>query len=120
MHLGVSASSSKTYRSLLMWVFRLCSKSTKVSSGQRIKLKLRGQPIAVFALLLEHPGELVTREEIRKQCRSSITRPSGDRARTLRNKSSVRFGLARCTPQSPQNPASVAHQWEEFTTIRER
>jgi len=30
------------------------------------KLKLRGQPIAVLALLLERPGELVTREEIRK------------------------------------------------------
>ena len=26
------------------------------------KLKLRGQPIAVLALLLERPGELVTRE----------------------------------------------------------
>jgi Tol biopolymer transport system component/DNA-binding winged helix-turn-helix (wHTH) protein len=30
------------------------------------KLKLQGQPIAVLTLLLEHPGELVTREEIRK------------------------------------------------------
>jgi DNA-binding winged helix-turn-helix (wHTH) protein/Tol biopolymer transport system component len=30
------------------------------------KLKLQGQPIAVLALLLERPGELVTREEIRK------------------------------------------------------
>ena len=30
------------------------------------KLRLQGQPIAVLTLLLEHPGELVTREEIRK------------------------------------------------------
>ena len=30
------------------------------------KLKLQGQPIAVLALLLERPGELITREEIRK------------------------------------------------------
>jgi DNA-binding winged helix-turn-helix (wHTH) protein/Tol biopolymer transport system component len=30
------------------------------------KLKLQGQPIAVLALLLERPGELVTREELRK------------------------------------------------------
>ena len=30
------------------------------------KLKLQGQPIAVLTLLLERPGELVTREEIRK------------------------------------------------------
>ena len=29
------------------------------------KLKLQGQPIAVLALLLERPGELVTREELR-------------------------------------------------------
>jgi DNA-binding winged helix-turn-helix (wHTH) protein/Tol biopolymer transport system component len=31
-----------------------------------IKLKLRGQPIAVLSLLLERPGELVTREELRR------------------------------------------------------
>jgi len=30
------------------------------------KLKLQGQPIAVLSLLLERPGELVTREELRK------------------------------------------------------
>jgi len=30
------------------------------------KLKLQGQPIAVLTLLLEHPGELVTREQIRQ------------------------------------------------------
>ena len=30
------------------------------------KLKLQGQPIAVLALLLERPGELVTREELRQ------------------------------------------------------
>jgi len=30
------------------------------------KLKLQGQPIAVLSLLLEHPGELVTREQIRQ------------------------------------------------------
>jgi DNA-binding winged helix-turn-helix (wHTH) protein len=30
------------------------------------KLKLQGQPIAVLTLLLERPGELVSREEIRK------------------------------------------------------
>lgn len=30
------------------------------------KVRLQGQPIAVLALLLERPGELVTREELRK------------------------------------------------------
>jgi eukaryotic-like serine/threonine-protein kinase len=29
-----------------------------------IRLKLRGQPFAVLAMLLEHPGEVVTREEL--------------------------------------------------------
>ena len=31
-----------------------------------MKLKLQGQPIAVLSLLLDRPGELVTREEIRR------------------------------------------------------
>jgi TolB-like protein/DNA-binding winged helix-turn-helix (wHTH) protein/tetratricopeptide (TPR) repeat protein len=30
-----------------------------------MRLKLRGQPFAVLTMLLEHPGELVTREELR-------------------------------------------------------
>src|SRR5215471_12699880 len=37
------------------------------------KLKLQGQPIAVLALLLERPGELVTREELRKHLWSEDT-----------------------------------------------
>src|SRR5499425_2049181 len=32
-----------------------------------IRLKLQGQPFQVLALLLEHPGELVTREELRQK-----------------------------------------------------
>jgi TolB-like protein/DNA-binding winged helix-turn-helix (wHTH) protein/Tfp pilus assembly protein PilF len=40
-------------------------------SGQlhkhRIRLKLQDQPFQVLALLLEHPGELVTREEFRQK-----------------------------------------------------
>src|SRR6516164_4662792 len=31
-----------------------------------MKLKLQGQPIAVLSLLLDRPGELVTREELRQ------------------------------------------------------
>jgi TolB-like protein/DNA-binding winged helix-turn-helix (wHTH) protein/Tfp pilus assembly protein PilF len=31
-----------------------------------LKIKLSGQPIEVLALLLEHPGEMVTREEMQK------------------------------------------------------
>jgi len=32
-----------------------------------IRLKLSGQPFAVLAMLLEHPGEVVTREELRSR-----------------------------------------------------
>ena len=32
-----------------------------------IRLKLHGQPFQVLSLLLEHPGDLVTREELRQQ-----------------------------------------------------
>ena len=32
-----------------------------------LKLKLRGHPINVLAILLEHPGELVTRETLQKR-----------------------------------------------------
>src|SRR5882762_2782464 len=34
-------------------------------SGQ--KLKLSGQPFQVLAILLEHPGEVVTREQLQKR-----------------------------------------------------
>lgn len=32
-----------------------------------IKLKLTGQPFQVLAMLLEHPGEIVPREELQKR-----------------------------------------------------
>ncbi|MGH9666494.1 MAG: winged helix-turn-helix domain-containing protein, partial [Bryobacteraceae bacterium] len=38
-----------------------------------MRLRLEGQPIAVLALLLEHPGELITREEIQKRLWSADT-----------------------------------------------
>jgi TolB-like protein/DNA-binding winged helix-turn-helix (wHTH) protein len=34
---------------------------------QGLKVKLHGQPFQVLAMLLEHPGDLVTREEIREK-----------------------------------------------------
>ena len=33
-----------------------------------VKLKLQDQPLEVLLLLLEHSGEIVTREEIQKGC----------------------------------------------------
>ena len=32
-----------------------------------LRLKLRGRPVDVLAILLEHPGELVTREDLKKR-----------------------------------------------------
>ena len=32
-----------------------------------VKLKLTGQPFQVLAILLEHPGEIVAREELQKR-----------------------------------------------------
>ena len=40
---------------------------------QGLKLKLTGQPFDVLAMLLEHPGELVTREAFEKQLWSGDT-----------------------------------------------
>ncbi len=40
---------------------------------QGLKIKLHGQPIEVLVMLLEHPGELVTREEIQKRLWPSET-----------------------------------------------
>ena len=34
---------------------------------QGIKIKLHHQPFQVLAMLLEHPGELITREELKKK-----------------------------------------------------
>jgi DNA-binding response OmpR family regulator len=36
-------------------------------------LKLRGQPVQILEILLEHPGRLVTREELRKRLWASDT-----------------------------------------------
>lgn len=38
-----------------------------------IRLKLQGQPFRVLALLLEHPGDMVTREELRQKLWSADT-----------------------------------------------
>src|SRR5690242_245836 len=40
---------------------------------QGMKLKLQGQPIEILALLLEHPGEVVTRKELQKSLWPSDT-----------------------------------------------
>jgi DNA-binding response OmpR family regulator len=32
-----------------------------------VGLKLQGQPVQILEILLEHPGQLVTREELRER-----------------------------------------------------
>ncbi len=46
-------------------VFELDSQAAELRKNGA-KLKLEGQPLQILALLLEHPGELVTREELRR------------------------------------------------------
>ena len=38
-----------------------------------VGLKLQGQPVQILEILLEHPGQLVTREELRERLWSSDT-----------------------------------------------
>jgi DNA-binding winged helix-turn-helix (wHTH) protein len=38
-----------------------------------VGLKLQGQPVQILEILLEHPGRLVTREELRKRLWASDT-----------------------------------------------
>ena len=40
---------------------------------KNLRVRLEGQPVAVLAMLLEHPGQLVTREELQKRLWPSDT-----------------------------------------------
>ena len=46
-----------------------------------VKLRLQGQPFQVLALLLERPGEIVSREDLREKLWASDTFASGFGAR---------------------------------------
>ena len=46
--------------------FELDSQAGEIRKGG-LKLKLTGQPIQVLTILLEHPGQVVTREELQKR-----------------------------------------------------
>jgi TolB-like protein/DNA-binding winged helix-turn-helix (wHTH) protein len=47
-------------------VFELNSRSGELRK-QGIKIRLQGQPVEILAMLLEHPGETVTRDELQKR-----------------------------------------------------
>jgi DNA-binding response OmpR family regulator len=66
-HSGVvvkdSSSSTPTLR---FGVFELNPQSGELRK-QGIKIRLQGQPVEILAMLLEHPGEPVTRDELQKK-----------------------------------------------------
>src|SRR5207249_3543309 len=45
-----------------------------------LKVRLQGQPVEILSLLLTHPGELVTREELQKKLWASDTFIDFDRS----------------------------------------
>src|SRR6059036_3453340 len=64
---------------------------------QGIKIRLQQQPLRVLALLLEHPGEVVTREDLRQAIWPAGTFVESD------------VGL-RCDSQAPQRPGRLGRE----------
>ncbi|MEE8608080.1 MAG: winged helix-turn-helix domain-containing protein [Nitrospiraceae bacterium] len=58
--------SNRSVRGVCFGVFEVDLRSGELRK-QGLKIKLQGQPIQILALLLERPGELVTREELREK-----------------------------------------------------
>src|SRR5947209_15462825 len=52
-----------------------------------VKIKLEGQPLRILGMLVERPGELVTREDLRKQLWPGNTIVDLDRKSTRLNSS---------------------------------
>src|SRR5215471_7776517 len=67
-----------------------------------IRIKLQDQPFQILLLLLEHPGEIVTREEIQKRLWPENTYVDFDNAIN----SAVRK-LREALGDSPENPRFV-------------
>ncbi|MCH6552710.1 MAG: tetratricopeptide repeat protein, partial [Acidobacteria bacterium] len=58
--------SNRSVRGVRFGVFEVDLRSGELRK-QGLKIKLQGQPIQILALLLERPGDVVTREEIQKK-----------------------------------------------------
>lgn len=67
-----------------------------------VKLKLQDQPFYILTLLLEHPGEIVTREEIQKRLWSENTYVDFDNAIN-----SAMRKLREALGDSPENPRFI-------------
>ena len=59
---SMTVSAPAPHRSASQTSLSICARENSAVTG--IRLKLPGQPFAVLAMLLEHPGEVVTREEL--------------------------------------------------------
>jgi DNA-binding winged helix-turn-helix (wHTH) protein len=58
--------SNSTPLTLRFGVFELDSRAGELRK-KGMKIRLQGQPVDILAMLLEHPGETVTREELQKK-----------------------------------------------------
>ncbi len=58
--------SNRSHRGVRFGVFEVDLRSGELRK-QGLKIKLQGHPIQILALLLERPGDVVTREEIQKK-----------------------------------------------------
>ena len=59
-------SPSASLRTVRFGVFEFDPRAGELRK-QGVKIKLQGQPIEILGLLLERPGEVITREELQKQ-----------------------------------------------------
>src|SRR5579884_1272551 len=82
-------------------VFEL-NPQTRELRKQGVKLKIQDQPLQILFLLLEHPGEIVTREEIQKRLWPENTYVDFDNAIN----SAVRK-LRDALGDSPENPRFI-------------
>ena len=63
---GVVVKNSSSSPPLRFGVFELSPQSGELRK-QGIKIRLQGQPVEILAMLLEHPGEPITRDELQKK-----------------------------------------------------
>jgi TolB-like protein/DNA-binding winged helix-turn-helix (wHTH) protein len=63
---GVILKMNSSPPTLRFGVFELDARSGELRK-QGIKIRLQGQPVEILAMLLEHPGEIITRDELQKK-----------------------------------------------------
>src|SRR5437879_12602047 len=67
MSTGLATTGSGASRRIVRFAVFECDLGTGELRKLGLRIKLKGQPIDVLAMLLEHPGEVVTREELQKR-----------------------------------------------------